>query len=144
MIDLKAFPAELNLFEAESAWRIHDRVAIVNDAVEGSLDGAETILRSSGFGRRDIEAERLEAYYAQGDESVLEGGAPTSVEETRSGRGEPHPALEGGIILPEVPSSTVFEPRSEALIMPLGEATPRRRARRPDRDPKTRAEDEGS
>lgn len=72
MIDLRLFPPELNLFESESAWRLNDRMAIVNDAEDASLNQAEKILSLNGFRRRDIDEELLENYFTLGDESVLE------------------------------------------------------------------------
>ena len=71
MVDLKLFPPELNLFESESAWRINDRMAIVNDAEESSLDQAEIILELNGFRRRDLEEGLLERYFTLGDEAML-------------------------------------------------------------------------
>ncbi|MBA7468338.1 hypothetical protein GH157_01980 [archaeon] len=52
LIDLKYFPNELNLFTAESAWRIKDKMAIVNDADEANVDKAEIILSLSCYCRR--------------------------------------------------------------------------------------------
>ena len=71
MVDLKLFPPELNLFESESSWRINDRMAIVNDAEESSLDQAEIILELNGFRRRDLEEGLLERYFTLGDEAIL-------------------------------------------------------------------------
>ena len=39
LIDLKYFPNELNLFTAESAWRIKDKMAIVNTGPAKSRRG---------------------------------------------------------------------------------------------------------
>ena len=78
MVDLKLFPPELNLFESESAWRINDRMAIVNDAEESSLDQAEIILELNGFRRRDLEERLLERYFTLGDEAILTGRLPKS------------------------------------------------------------------
>ena len=72
LIDLKYFPNELNLFTAESAWRIKDKMAIVNDADEANVDKAEIILSLNSYKRWDHSAEILEQYYAADDEQLLQ------------------------------------------------------------------------
>ena len=72
LIDLKYFPNELNLFTAESAWRIKDKMAIVNDADEANVDKAEIILSLNSYKRWDHSAEILEQYYAADDELLLQ------------------------------------------------------------------------
>ena len=72
LIDLKYFPNELNLFTAESAWRIKDKMAIVNDADEANVDKAEIILSLNTYKRWDHSAEILEQYYAADDELILQ------------------------------------------------------------------------
>lgn len=119
LIDLKYFPAELNLFEAESSWRIHEKVAIANDAEEGNIDKAEIILSLNSYKRWDLPEEVLEQYYNEGDESVLQEPVverpviPTEVRE--------RPRLdELEVIIPEARA-----PPSETVVIPI---TPPRQA----------------
>jgi len=72
MIDLKVFPPELNLFGAESDWRVNDRVAIIRGAKEENLDKAEIILELNGFTKRDLDEELLERYFTRRDEMIIE------------------------------------------------------------------------
>lgn len=72
LIDLDLFPDELGLFGSESAWRITNRMAIVSDADETSLDRAEAVLQENGFKRWDHPEETLVRYFALGDFSVFE------------------------------------------------------------------------
>lgn len=125
MLDLKLFPSELNLFESESAWRAHDRVAIVNDVEDVPLDRAEVILNLNGFRRRDIEEELLESYYAQRDENVLGVELPPDIIGPPSPRRKPElePAEEG-VIMPEVATPEVFRPEVAAITLPPKEITP--------------------
>jgi hypothetical protein len=76
LIDLKYFPPELNLFTTNSAWRIKDTMAIVNDANEEDLDKAEIILSLNSYKRGDIPEETLELFYNEGNERVLEKPLP--------------------------------------------------------------------
>ena len=72
LIDLNLFPDELGLFGSESSWRIKNRMAIVSDAEESSLDRAEVILRENGFKRWDHPEEILVNYFTLGEFSVFE------------------------------------------------------------------------
>lgn len=72
MIDLKVFPPELNLFGAESDWRVNDRVAIIRGAEEENLDKAEIILELNGFTKRDLDEELLERYFTRRDEMIIQ------------------------------------------------------------------------
>ena len=72
LIDLNLFPDELELFGSESAWRITNRMAIVSDAEESSLNKAEVILQEHGFKQWDHPEEILVNYFALGDFSVFE------------------------------------------------------------------------
>lgn len=71
MIDLKLFPHELNLFESDLAWRINEKMAIVNDVEEKSLDLAEIILGLNGLTKVDLYERLLNGYFISGDESEL-------------------------------------------------------------------------
>jgi len=72
LIDLNYFPSNLNLFNAESAWRINDSMAIVNDADETNLDKAEIILSLNSYKRWNHTTETLEQYYISGDSEIFE------------------------------------------------------------------------
>ncbi len=122
MIDLKIFPPELNLFESESAWRIKNKMAIVNNAEESDIDKAEIILSLNSFKRWDHPEEILEAYYTDGDESTLNEPkvevpmkAPVAMKEG---------VEEVGVIIPEAkippPSYPVGAPveADEGVIVP--------------------------
>lgn len=74
MIDPDDFPGELNLFGAESAWRLSNCIAICTELPERDLDQAETILKVKGFRERDLEEEVLEEYFRSGDKDLIEGG----------------------------------------------------------------------
>ena len=140
MLDLKLFPSELNLFESESAWRAHDRVAIVNDVEAVLLDRAEVILNLNGFRRRDIEEELLESYYAQGDETVLGGEVPPEIIGPPSPRMEPEqgPVVED-VIMPAVAMPEVLEPEGAAVTTPPQEITPRMTEPQPEVPPMAEA-----
>jgi hypothetical protein len=71
MLNLNAFPPELNLFEAESSWRISPWVAVVEDMLQRPLEKAQIILRLHGYERVDAQKEALEAYFVGGDEGRL-------------------------------------------------------------------------
>ncbi len=71
MLNLNAFPAELNLFEAESSWRISPWIAVVEDVLQRQLERAQIILRLHGYERVDVRREALEAYFLEGDERRL-------------------------------------------------------------------------
>ncbi len=71
MLNLNAFPVELNLFEAESSWRISPWVAVVEDVLQRQLEKAQIILRLHGYDRVDVQKGALEAYFLDGDERRL-------------------------------------------------------------------------
>jgi hypothetical protein len=71
MLNLNAFPAELNLFGAESSWRISPWVAVVEDVLQRQLENAQIVLQLHGYGRVDAQKEALEAYFLEGDERRL-------------------------------------------------------------------------
>ena len=73
LLDLGAFPSELNLFEAESDWRISPWLAVAHNVLERSASMAQVILRLNGFQRMNMPADVLEEYFLDGDEErVLE------------------------------------------------------------------------
>ena len=71
MLNLNEFPTELNLFEAESSWRISPWVAVVEDVLQRQLEKAQIILRLHGYERVDMRREVLESYFIEGDEKRL-------------------------------------------------------------------------
>lgn len=71
MLNLNAFPDELNLFEAESSWRISPWVAVVEDVLNRQLEKAQIILQLHGYGRVNAQKEALEVYFLDGDERQL-------------------------------------------------------------------------
>jgi len=122
LIDLKLFPPELNLFESESAWRINNRIAIVKEADEASLEQAEIILGMNGFGRRDYEEDLLENYYTSGDETLL-----LSIP---AGEVEPEPVAEPkkteieDIIIPDITRPRPVEPPPIEIEIPAAQDAP--------------------
>ena len=76
LIDLDLFPPDLGLFTEGAARRVKEKIAIVEAGDSASLDRAEMILIMNGYRRGDHSAAALNHYYAVGDESVIEGGAP--------------------------------------------------------------------
>jgi hypothetical protein len=112
LIEPNAFPEELNLFGAESAWRLSNWMAICKELQEEKLDQAERILKMNGFSPRNLEELILEEYFRSGDESLikgktlapkLKGRLPTPLKE-RGGSPEP-------IIMPEMGASYMVEPK---------------------------------
>jgi hypothetical protein len=71
MLNLNAFPGELNLFEAESSWRVSPWVAVVEDVLQRQLEKAQIILQLHGYECVDAQRDALEAYFIGGDERRL-------------------------------------------------------------------------
>ncbi len=71
MLNLNAFPGDLNLFEAESSWRISPWVAVVEDVLQRQLEKAQIILQLHGYERVNVQKEALESYFIGGDERRL-------------------------------------------------------------------------
>ena len=71
LLDLKLFPADLHLFDSDSAWRMTDRIAVVNGATESALSKAEIILNINMYKRMEQPSEVLEAYFTSGEESIF-------------------------------------------------------------------------
>jgi hypothetical protein len=125
VIDLDLFPEGLNLFNGNSAWRIKDKMAIVNDVDEADLDRAEIILSLNSYGRWDQPEELLELYYTLGDESIL-GETPTetteTIAETRVKAQEKPSKL--GVVIPEAieplvgPQESMGEKFEKEVIIP--------------------------
>jgi len=128
MIDLGFFPREMNLFDTEAAWRIKDKMAVVNDADETNIDKAEIILSLNSFRRWDHPEELLEQYFALGDESVLGEKAVVSPEVTPEPAEEPR-LEEMEVIIPRAiapmpsPKTAVPEGEEEVITPPVTERT---------------------
>jgi len=116
LIDLKYFPNELNLFTAESAWRIKDKMAIVNDADDANVDKAEIILSLNSYKRWDHSAEILEQYYAGDDEQLLQEEPEVTVP-TPTVEAEKPPEME--VIIPEARPPVL--PREDRVVAPPSE-----------------------
>ena len=73
LLDLGVFPKELNLFEAESAWRISPWIAVVEDVLQRASEMAQIILQLNDYERINLPPQTLEHYFLDGDEySLLE------------------------------------------------------------------------
>ncbi len=116
LIDLKYFPNELNLFTAESAWRIKDKMAIVNDADDANVDKAEIILSLNSYKRWDHSAEILEQYYAADDELILQEEPDVTVP-TPTVEAEKPPEME--VIIPEARPPVL--PGADRVVAPPAE-----------------------
>lgn len=89
LLDLRMFPTELGLFEAECSWRVSPWIAILDDVTNKAFDGAKIILQLEGYEETPVDGEVLESYFLHGNESVLR--LPVSVP-PRTRRG-PIPAV---------------------------------------------------
>jgi hypothetical protein len=73
LLDLGVFPKELNLFEAESAWRISPWIAVVENVLQKASEMAQIILQLNDYERVNLPPQMLEHYFLDGDEySLLE------------------------------------------------------------------------
>jgi hypothetical protein len=119
LIDLKYFPSELKLFTNDSAWRIKEKMAIVNDADKEDLDKAEIILSLNSYKQSDPPEETLEQYYREGNELALEEYlpktpmAPIMADSPRKKRRE-----EIEVIIPEAKSPTQPLDSREVVVEP--------------------------
>ena len=71
LINLNVFPSELNLFEADSAWRISPWVAVVEDVLQRQLEYAQIILRLHGYEHVSVPKEVIESFFLEGDAQKL-------------------------------------------------------------------------
>ncbi|UCD44381.1 MAG: hypothetical protein JSV27_09655 [Candidatus Bathyarchaeota archaeon] len=119
LINLKYFPPELNLFEAESSWQIHEKVAIANDVKERNIDKAEIILSLNSYMRWDLPEETLMRYYNGGDESIL--GEPVAEKPTVPAEVRERPRTdELEVIIPEAKAP----PQTQDVAVRLEEQAP--------------------
>ena len=83
LLDLGVFPAELNLFEADSAWRISPWIAVVENVLQKAAEMAQIILQLNDYEKISLPTNILEHYFLDGDEySLLETIQQASVEAT--------------------------------------------------------------
>jgi len=71
LLELNAFPQELNLFEAESSWRISPRLAMVEDVLHQTAEKAGIILQLNDYRATVVPVELLEGYFLDGDENAI-------------------------------------------------------------------------
>ena len=71
LLDLNSFPQELNLFEAESSWRISPRLAVVEDVLQRTAERAGIILQLNDYYHVEVPVVVLEGYFLDGDETAL-------------------------------------------------------------------------
>lgn len=71
LLDLGVFPMELNLFEAEVAWRISPWIAVVEDVLQRTADRASIILQLNDYSYQQLPHEMLEDYFRDGEESKV-------------------------------------------------------------------------
>lgn len=68
LLNLNSFPRELNLFGADTAWRVSPWVAVVEDVLQMQLERAQIVLRLHGYEKTSLPREALEAYFLDGNE----------------------------------------------------------------------------
>lgn len=71
LLDLNVFPQELNMFEAEVAWRISPWIAVVEDVLQRTVDRASIVLQLNDYRYLELEQELLDDYFRVGDDSKV-------------------------------------------------------------------------
>jgi hypothetical protein len=71
LLDLGVFPRELNLFEADSAWRISPWAAVVEEILQKAAEMAQIILNLNDYEKINVPVKTLEHYFLDGDEHSL-------------------------------------------------------------------------
>ncbi len=71
LLDLNVFPKELNLFEAEVAWRISPWIAIVEEILQRTAENASIILQLNDYTLSPVNNKILEDYFRDGDETEI-------------------------------------------------------------------------
>jgi hypothetical protein len=71
MLNLNSFPKELDLFEADTSWRVSPWVAVVEDVLQRQLDSAMIVLRLHGYEKASLPQGALESYFVDGRESII-------------------------------------------------------------------------
>ncbi len=72
MLNLNSFPRELDLFEADTSWRVSPWVAVVEDVLHRQLDRAQIVLRLNGYEKASLPKGVLESYFVDGESMILE------------------------------------------------------------------------
>ena len=81
LLNLGVFPSELNLFEADSAWRISPWLAVVDGVLQKAAEMAQIILQLNEYEKINLPVKILEHYFLDGDEySLLETIREASLE----------------------------------------------------------------
>ncbi len=70
-ISLNGLPSVLGLFEAESAWRWSDKMAVCQNVSYNSLQQAKVILEIQGYQPRGVSEILLERYFVEGEGRVF-------------------------------------------------------------------------
>lgn len=68
LLNLNSFPRGLDLFGADTAWRVSPWVAVVEDVLQRQLESAQIVLRLHGYEKTSLPREALEAYFLDGNE----------------------------------------------------------------------------
>ncbi len=71
LLDLRVFPSELNLFEAESSWRISPRLAVVEEVLHRTAEMAGVILQLNDYRHTEVPVDILDGYFLDGDEAPV-------------------------------------------------------------------------
>lgn len=71
LLDLNVFPRELNMFEAEVAWRISPWIAVVENVLQRTVDRASIILQLNDYRSLDVPQDLLDDYFREGDDSKV-------------------------------------------------------------------------
>ncbi len=71
MLNLNSFPSELDMFEADTSWRVSPWVAVVEDVLHRQLERAQIVLRLHGYERASLPKGALESYFVDGRESII-------------------------------------------------------------------------
>jgi len=71
MISLNDLPSVLGLFEAESAWRWSDKMAVCQNVSYNSLQQAKVILEIQGYQPRELSETLLERYFVEGEGKIF-------------------------------------------------------------------------
>ena len=71
LLDLGVFPSELNLFEADSSWRISPWVAVVENVLQRAAEMAQIILQLNGYVKVNVPLRAFEHYFLDGEIHVV-------------------------------------------------------------------------
>ena len=70
-ISLNDLPSVLGLFEAESAWRWSDKMAVCQNVSYDSLQQAKVILEIQGYQPMEVSEILLERYFIEGEGKIF-------------------------------------------------------------------------